>query len=149
MDREAWRSAVHRAAKGRTWLKWLSMLVYICAVCSVTQSCLTLCDPVDCSPPGYPWGFFRQEYWSGLPCPPPGDLPNPGIKNPGLPHCKLILYHLSHQGSPRMLKWVACPFSRGSSWPRNPSGVSCMAGGFFTSWPTREVHAYIYIYIYV
>ena len=27
-----------------------------------------------------PWGFFRQEYWSGLPCPPPGDLPNPGIK---------------------------------------------------------------------
>ena len=28
-----------------------------------------------------PWGFFRQEYWSGLPCPPPGDLPNPGIKS--------------------------------------------------------------------
>ena len=27
-----------------------------------------------------PWGFSRQEYWSGLPCPPPGDLPNPGIK---------------------------------------------------------------------
>ena len=25
-------------------------------------------------------GFFRQEYWSGLPCPPPGDLPGPGIK---------------------------------------------------------------------
>ena len=28
----------------------------------------------------YPWGFSRQEYWSGLPCPPPGDLPNPGIE---------------------------------------------------------------------
>ena len=27
-----------------------------------------------------PWGFSRQEYWSGLPCYPPGDLPNPGIK---------------------------------------------------------------------
>ena len=27
-----------------------------------------------------PWGFFRQEYWSGLPCPPPGDLPRPGNK---------------------------------------------------------------------
>ena len=25
-------------------------------------------------------GFSRQEYWSGLPCPPPGDLPNPGVK---------------------------------------------------------------------
>ena len=28
----------------------------------------------------YPWGFSRQEYWSGLPCPPPGDLPHPGIE---------------------------------------------------------------------
>ena len=28
----------------------------------------------------YPWGFSRQEYWSELPCPPPGDLPNPGIE---------------------------------------------------------------------
>ena len=43
-------------------------------------------------------GFSGQEYWSGVPCPPPGDLLNPGI-NPGLPHCRRILYHLSHQGS--------------------------------------------------
>ena len=44
--------------------------------------CLTLCDPTDCSQPSasVPWGFSRQEYWSGLPCPPPGDLPNPGIE---------------------------------------------------------------------
>ena len=28
----------------------------------------------------YPWGFSRQEYWSGLPCPPPGDIPNPRIE---------------------------------------------------------------------
>ena len=28
-----------------------------------------------------PWGFSRQEYWSALPCPPPGDFPNPGIKS--------------------------------------------------------------------
>ena len=43
-----------------------------------------------------PWGFSRQEFWSGLPCPPPGDLPNPGIK-PRSPALR-ILYHLSHQG---------------------------------------------------
>ena len=43
------------------------------------QSCLTLCDPVDCGPP-CSVGFSRQEYWSGLPHSPPGDLPNPGIK---------------------------------------------------------------------
>ena len=41
------------------------------------QSCvsvLSLCDPLS-------MGFSRQEYWSGLPCPPPGDLVNPGIKS--------------------------------------------------------------------
>jgi len=36
----------------------------------VTQSCLTLLDPMDCSPPGPPsMGFSRQEYWSGVPLP--------------------------------------------------------------------------------
>jgi len=43
---------------------------------------MSLCDPMDYSLPGScPWGFCRQEYQSGLPCPPPGDLPNPGIKS--------------------------------------------------------------------
>ena len=54
--------------------------------------------------------------------------------NPGLPHCRWILYQLSHKGSPRILEWVAYPFSRGSSWPRNQTGVSCIADGFFTNW---------------
>ena len=53
--------------------------------------------------------------------------------NPGLPHCRWILYQLSHKGSLRILEWVAYPFSRGSSRPRNQTGVSCIAGGFFTS----------------
>ena len=45
------------------------------------QSCPTLCSPMDCSPLGsLSMGFSRQEYCSGLSCPPPGDLPNPGIK---------------------------------------------------------------------
>ena len=41
-----------------------------------------LCDPMDCSPPGSsaPTELFRQEYWSGLPFPPSGDLPDPGIE---------------------------------------------------------------------
>ena len=52
----------------------------------VAQSCPTLCDPVDCRGPQAPlsMGFSRQEYWSGLPGPPPGDLPDPGIE-PGSP----------------------------------------------------------------
>ena len=45
------------------------------------QSCWTLCDPMDCNRQvSLSMGFSRQEYWSGLPCPPPGDLPNPGIQ---------------------------------------------------------------------
>ena len=42
--------------------------------------------------------FSRQEYWSGLPFPSPGDLPTQGW-NLGLPHCRQILYHLSYQGN--------------------------------------------------
>jgi len=53
--------------------------------------------------------------------------------NPGLLHCRWILYHLSHQGSPRILEWVAYSFFRGTSQPRNRTRVSFIAGGFFTS----------------
>ena len=49
--------------------------------------------------------FSRPEYWSRLPCPPPGNLPNPGIKSRS-PTLQVILYQLSHQGSPRILEWV-------------------------------------------
>ena len=45
--------------------------------------------------------------------------------NQGLLYCRRILYHLRHQGSPRILEWVAYPFSRRSSQPRNQPGVSC------------------------
>ena len=38
----------------------------------------------------------------------------------------------------RILEWVVFPFSRGSSQPRDRTEVSCIAGGFFTSWATRE-----------
>ena len=83
--------------------------------------------------------FSRQEYWSGLPC-----LPLQGIfptqdSNPGLLHYRWIFYHLSHQGSPRILEWVAYPFSRGSSQPRDWIQASHIAGRFFTVWATREI----------
>jgi len=54
--------------------------------------------------------------------------------NPWTIHCRWILYQLSHKGNPRILECVAYPFSRGSSWPRNQTGVSCIAGRFFTNW---------------
>ena len=52
----------------------------VCAcvyVCSVAKSCLTLCDPMDCSPPGsFLHGIFQARLPGGLPCPSPGDLPD-------------------------------------------------------------------------
>ena len=68
-----------------------------------------------------------------------GILPTRG-SNPGLLHCRQTLYHRVTRESPRILEWVAYPFARGSSWrsSRNLTGVSCIAGGFFTSWAIRE-----------
>ena len=65
--------------------------------------------------------------------------------NPGIPHRGQSLYHLSHKGSPRILKWVSYPFSRGSSQPRNRTGVSWIVGRFFTSWATREAQSVSYM----
>ena len=70
-----------------------------------------------------------------------GSFPTQG-SNPGLLHCRWILYQLSHKGSPRKLEWVAYAFSRGSSQPRNRTTVSCIAGGFFTNRAIRELTIY-------
>ena len=68
------------------WINKLCSLESLCymVLCVYLLShfrCVQLCNPVDCSPPGSSvQGFFRQEHWSGLPCPPSGDLYNPWIK---------------------------------------------------------------------
>ena len=67
--------------------------------------------------------FSRPEYWSGISLL-QRIFATQGL-NPGLPHCRHILYQLSHKESLRILEWVAYPFSRGSSQPRNQTGVSC------------------------
>ena len=58
--------------------------------------------------------------------------------NPSLPHCRWILYHLNHQGNPRILEWVAYPSPRETSQPRNLIQVFRIARRFFTSCVTRE-----------
>ena len=75
---------------------------FLVIIYTVTTNCVYLSTHVQLF--ATPWtvahqaplsmGFSRQEYWSGLPCSPPGDLPNPGL-NPGLMHCRWILYLLS------------------------------------------------------
>ena len=87
-------------------------------LCLVTQSCLTLCDPMDCSPPGSSLHGDSPGNNTEVGCHAllQGILPIQGLK-PGLPHCRQILYHLSHQGSPIIPEWVAYPFSRDTSDP--------------------------------
>ena len=67
----------------------------------VAQSCPTLCNPMDCNPPGSSVHGILQA---------------------------------------RILEWVAIPFSRGFSWPRDQTPVSSIAGRFVTIWATGEVH---------
>ena len=115
---------------------WVSGWGYVCCGCcvkqqsevKVTRSCPTLCNP-----PGLygPWNSPGQNTGVGSLFLLQGIFPTQGL-NPGLPHCRQILYQLSHKGSP-VLEWVAYPFSSGSSRPRNQPGVSCIAGGFFTN----------------
>ena len=64
-----------------------------------------------------------------------GIFPSRGLK-PGLPHCRRILYQLSHQGSSRIPK-VVYPFPEDLPDPGTEPGTTCIAGRFFTSWATR------------
>ena len=97
----------------------------VCVLCLVAQSCPTLCNPMDCQAPLRaarllcPWGFSRQEYWSGLPLSPPGDLPNPGIK-------------------PRS------PSLEADSLPSEPPGKTTPPGKHFIN-----AYIYIYIHTYI
>ena len=119
---------------------WLLSKPQCCAVFYlVTQSCLTLWDPVDCSLSGSSVHRDSPGKNTGVGCHAllQRIFPTQWL-NPGLLHCRQILYQLSQQGSPKILEWVAYSFSRGFSPPRSQTGVSCTAGRFLTSWATRE-----------
>ena len=102
--------------------------VWYAVLCLVAQLCPTLCDPMDYSPQGSsvhgdsPDKYIGVGYHALL----QGLFPTQG-SNPGLPHCRQIIYQLSHQRSPRILEWVAYPVSRGSSQTRNRTAASCIA----------------------
>ena len=82
------------------WIPWVCVLD--------AQSCLILCDPMDCSLPASSVHGILQA---------------------------------------RILEWIAIPFFRGSSWSRDQTQISCIAGKFFTIWATREAPSIPYICI--
>ena len=91
-----------------------TLSVTVLCVCLVAQLCPTLCGRIDCSPPGTSANGDFPGRNTGVGCYAllQEIFPTQG-SNSGLLHCRLILYHLSHQGSSRILEWVAYPFSRG------------------------------------
>ena len=71
-------------------------------MCVSTQSCPTLCDPMDCTHAPLFMGFPRQECWKGLLFPPPGELSDPGIE----PVCSALaggFLHLSPLGNTKQV----------------------------------------------
>ena len=138
--------------QGHCWFSETSVSV-VCRIipqhtmCTVlvTQSCPTLYDPWTVAHQvRLSLGILQARTRLGCHALLQGIFPTQRL-NPGLPHCRWILYHLIHKGSTRKLEWVAYPFSRGSSQSRNWARVSCMAGRFFTSWAIREVPVGLYL----
>ena len=95
---------------------------------TVVQLCPTLWDPIDYTVHGILQA--RKLEWVAIHF---SRIFPTQRSNTGLPHCRWILYQLSHQGNPRILEWVAYPLSRRTSRHRNRTEVSCIAGRFFTS----------------
>ena len=98
----------------------------------ISESCSVVSNSLQTHGLYSPWNSPGQNTGVGSLFLLQGIFPTQGL-NLGLPHCRWILYQLSHKTSPRILEWVAYPFSSGSSQPRNRTRVCCIAGEFFTS----------------
>ena len=122
---------------GVLWSPCSSPFFFLLGVRRVSESCSVMFNSL--RPHGLysPWNSPGQNTGVGSRFLLQGIFPTQG-SNPGLPHCRQILYQLNFQRRPRILEWVAYPFSSGASWHRNWTGVPCIAGGFFTSWATRK-----------
>ena len=108
-------------------------------LCLVAQLFPTLCDPMDCSPPGASvMGILQARIleWVAMPCSRGSSQPKDWTQ---VSHSEGRFFTIwatiyFYQGSTWILEWVVYPFSRRSSWPRNWTGVSWTVDGFFTSW---------------
>ena len=85
-------------------------------------------------------GFSRQEYWSRLPFPSPGELPNLRIETRSLPHCRQMLYQLSYKGSPAYKTGRALKHRTGSclycALMATPNFTFCFKVSIHESWTT-------------
>ena len=110
MDREAWRAAIHGVSKNQTQLSNWTELNWTVLKVKESESRLVISDSLQPHGLNSPWNSPGQNTGVGSRSLLQGIFPTQG-SNPGLPHCRWILYQLSHQGSPRMLEWLAYPSS--------------------------------------
>ena len=115
------------------WKQVKVLEIVSCLPAKSLQSCPALCDPMDyiaCQSP-QSMGFSRQEYWSRLPCPPSGDLPNPGIE-PRFPAVQVDSLPSEPPGKPKNTG-VGSLSLQGILLTQELNQVSCIGGGFFTN----------------
>ena len=123
-------------------------------MCLATQSCLILCDPRDCSLPGSSLHGDCSGKNTGVGCHDllQGIFPIQG-SNPGLPHCRWILYHLSHQESPKCqtrgeIKYLFLITNHSviESVPRGLVKLLCGVGFIFKKLIKTNIQSYAYDY---
>ena len=131
----------HDSCVGRQVLyHWAPREAPVSTMCVLSRSVVSnSLWPQGCSPAGsVDHGDSPSKNTGGYHALLQGIFPPPQGSNPGLPHCRWILYHLSHWGSSQILERVAYPFFGGFSQPENQTRVSHSVGKVFTSWATRE-----------
>ena len=92
-------------------------------MCLVTQSCLTLCDPVDCSPPGsFVHVISQSGNWTGFQFPSPGNLPDPRIKS-AFPALAASFFTAVPPGKPLLMRWFGTKSKISLSLPLHGTSV--------------------------
>ena len=113
-----------------------NLLYNPCVCVLVALTCLTLCNPHSLS-----MEFSRQEYWSRLPCPSPGDLLDPGMEptSPACPALQVAFLPLSHWEGPKLN--IHLPYDQSDNCTLASTLVSTLEKGnlLFTSKPLQDV----------
>ena len=119
-------------------------------LCLVAQSCLTLCDLIDCSCQALSKEFCRQEYWSGLPSPYPGDLPNSGIEHRS-PALKVDYLPSEPPGKPKNTRVDSQSLLQGIFLTKelNLGLLPCRWILYQLSYQGSHVYIYVCMYMYV
>ena len=139
---DSWQSEPPENPKEHTNDVISGLYTTLCAVlnCSVVSTSLP-CHGLYPARLLCPWGILQAKMLEWVALSFSRGSSQPRYWTQVYPHCRWILYCLSHQGSPKILEWVSYPFSvvslpslSSSSWTRNWTRIACIEGRFFTSW---------------